>query len=103
MSEITPRVNAPLLSKYQDRTVRLVGKVTELRGDNASLDSDGHVTVILNRDSNLREGNACEIIGKVQSDNTVRMLDGTDFGANFDMTAANTLVGLIHKHPAIFY
>lgn len=45
----TPRITAPYLDSFVGRLVLLVGKVTQLRGDQATLDSDGTVTVILNR------------------------------------------------------
>jgi replication factor A3 len=48
-SEATPRVNATLLEQFANQTVRIVGKVTNLRGDSATLDAQGNITIILNR------------------------------------------------------
>lgn len=45
----TPRITAPYLDNFVGRVVMLVGKVTQLLGDQATLDSDGTVTVLLNR------------------------------------------------------
>jgi replication factor A3 len=45
----TPRITAAYLDNFVGRVVMLVGKVTQLRGDQATLDSDGTVTVLLNR------------------------------------------------------
>jgi hypothetical protein len=45
----TPRITAPYLDNFVNRHVLLVGKVTQLRGEQATLDSEGTVTVILNR------------------------------------------------------
>ena len=45
----TPRITAPYLDNFVNKVVMLVGKVTQLRGDQATLDSDGTVTVLLNR------------------------------------------------------
>lgn len=45
----TPRITAPYLDNFVGRVIMLVGKVTQLRGDQATLDSDGTVTVLLNR------------------------------------------------------
>ncbi len=45
----TPRVTAPYLDSHVGRNVVLVGKVVQLRGDSAVIDSDGNVTAILNR------------------------------------------------------
>lgn len=50
MAELaTPRVTAAYLDNFVGRVVMLVGKVTQLRGDQATLDSEGTVTVLLNR------------------------------------------------------
>ena len=49
MAEATPRINASYLESFANRNVRLVGKVTQLRGDTATVDAGGPVTVILNR------------------------------------------------------
>lgn len=54
--------------------------MTQLRGDQATLDSDGNVTAILNRDAHLTVGNAVEIVGKVGQDLSVRVLKATDLG-----------------------
>lgn len=45
----TPRITAAYLDNFVGRVVMLVGKVTQLRGDQATLDSEGTVTVLLNR------------------------------------------------------
>lgn len=45
----TPRITSPYLNSFTSRTVRMVGKVTQLRGEEATIESDGAVTVILNR------------------------------------------------------
>lgn len=49
MSEQAPRINAPLLEQFQNRVVRVVGKVLELRGDTATIDSHGSITIFLDR------------------------------------------------------
>ena len=48
-NEATPRINAAYLEQFVNRTVRMVGKVQALRGETATLDSNGPVTVHLNR------------------------------------------------------
>ena len=48
-SEATPRINAHYLDSFTDQTVRLLGTVTSLRGDTATLDANGSVTIHLNR------------------------------------------------------
>lgn len=48
-SEATPRINANYLEKFTNQTVRVIGKVTSLRGDMATIDAKGSVNIILNR------------------------------------------------------
>jgi hypothetical protein len=48
----TPRVLQPHLSSFQHRIVRVLGKVVQLRGENAVVDAGGQIDVILNRVSN---------------------------------------------------
>lgn len=45
----TPRITAAFLDNFVGRTVTIVGKVTQLRGDQATIDADGAVTILLNR------------------------------------------------------
>jgi len=49
MSEATPRITAPYLEQFSHRTVRILGKVTQLRGEQATIDSGGSISVHLNR------------------------------------------------------
>lgn len=48
-SMATPRVNCQYLDNFTNQTVRLIGKVVQLRGDEATIDSQGNVTARLNR------------------------------------------------------
>ncbi|KAL6849062.1 hypothetical protein ACO1O0_008592 [Amphichorda felina] len=80
----TPRITAPYLDSFVGRLVLLVGKVTQLRGDQATLDSDGTVTVILNRDAHLANGNAAQVIGKVNPDLSIKVLNSKDLGPGVD-------------------
>jgi replication factor A3 len=45
----TPRILAPHLSNFQHRIVRVLGKVVQLRGEQAVIDAGGNIDVILNR------------------------------------------------------
>lgn len=45
----TPRVSSPYLDSYVGRNVMIVGKVVQLRGDQAIIDADGNITAHLNR------------------------------------------------------
>ncbi|KAL2681268.1 hypothetical protein Neosp_008876 [[Neocosmospora] mangrovei] len=76
----TPRITAPYLDNFVGRVIMLVGKVTQLRGDQATLDSDGTVTVLLNRDAHLANGNSVQVIGKVNPDLTIKVLTSRDLG-----------------------
>ena len=46
---VTPRINATYLDNFTNQTVRLVGKVVQLRGEQVTVDSMGNVTAHLNR------------------------------------------------------
>jgi len=48
-SEATPRINAQYLDSFTNQTVRLLGKVTSLRGETATIDANGSVNIHLNR------------------------------------------------------
>lgn len=45
----TPRISAEYLGNFTNQTVRMIGKVMQLRGDQATIDSNGNVTAVLNR------------------------------------------------------
>ena len=47
--EATPRISARYLEQFQGQTIRMVCKVTNLRGEQATVDASGSVTVNLNR------------------------------------------------------
>lgn len=44
-----PRITAASLDTFVNKHVSIVGKVTQLRGDQATIDADGNVTILLNR------------------------------------------------------
>lgn len=48
-SQPTPRITAPYLDSYQGRNVMVIGRVVQLRGDQAFVDADGTITAHLNR------------------------------------------------------
>ncbi|RBR25124.1 uncharacterized protein FIESC28_02032 [Fusarium coffeatum] len=80
----TPRITAVYLDNFVGKVVMLVGKVTQLRGDQATLDSEGTVTVLLNRDAHLSNGNAVQVIGKVNPDLSIKVLTSRDLGSGVD-------------------
>ena len=45
----TPRITSAYLDSFTNRTVRLTGKVVQLRGEQATIDCEGIVTAHLNR------------------------------------------------------
>jgi replication factor A3 len=84
----TPRLTSPHLEHFTNRTIRLTGRVTQLRGETATLDSDGAVTAHLNRDAHLTVGNMVEIVGKVNGDLSVRVLRATDLGRDGEFVSS---------------
>ena len=49
MTEATPRINAQYLEQFSHQTVRILGKVRQLRGEQATVDAGGDIQVHLNR------------------------------------------------------
>jgi hypothetical protein len=45
----TPRITSAYLDSFTGKTVRMIGKVVQLRGEQAIIDSEGNVTIHLNR------------------------------------------------------
>jgi hypothetical protein len=45
----TPRITSQYLDAFTNKTVRIIGKVTQLRGETATIDAEGIVTAHLNR------------------------------------------------------
>ncbi|GAB7354173.1 hypothetical protein MBLNU459_g4726t2 [Dothideomycetes sp. NU459] len=110
MSEATPRITAPYLEQFSHQTVRILGKVVQLRGEQATIDAGGQINVHLNRDAHLTVDHAVEIIGKVQNDLSVRVLVSTDFGTGIvidaektDFSIAESVVDASHRYREIFY
>ncbi|KAL1589909.1 hypothetical protein WHR41_01334 [Cladosporium halotolerans] len=105
MSESTPRITAPYLEQFSHQTVRILGKVRQLRGEQATIDAGGQISVFLNRDSHLQLNHAVEIIGKVQNDLSVRVMASTDFGpeGGIDFNAVDAVVDVTHRYPEMFY
>jgi replication factor A3 len=55
----TPRINSQYLDAFTGKTVIIVGKVTQLRGESAIIDSEGAVTALLNRVRSLPPSLVC--------------------------------------------
>ncbi|KAL6703916.1 hypothetical protein ACN47E_008952 [Coniothyrium glycines] len=99
----TPRILAPHLQTFQHRIVRVLGKVVQLRGEQAVIDAGGNIDVLLTRDSHLAVGHAVEIIGKVDANLNIKVQAATDFGTCIDFNAANAVVEATHRYKEIFY
>lgn len=65
--------------------------MTQLRGETATIDASGPVTLNLGHDAHLTVGNAVEIVGKVNQDLSVKVLKATDLGR--DRKFISCLVG----------
>ncbi|KAK3059086.1 hypothetical protein LTR09_000652 [Extremus antarcticus] len=105
MSEATPRITAPYLESFSHQNVRILGKVRQLRGEQATVDAGGQIIVHLNRDAHLQLNHAVEIIGKVQNDLSVKVMASTDFGpeGGIDFNAVEAVVDATHRYHEIFY
>ncbi|KAL8998289.1 MAG: hypothetical protein Q9169_002603 [Polycauliona sp. 2 TL-2023] len=101
--EATPRINARYLESFTNSTVRILGKVTSLRGESATIDANGSVQLHLNRDAHLTLNSAVEVIGKVQPDLSVKVFQASDFGSNIDFNAVEAVVDATHRYKDIFY
>ncbi|KFY25040.1 hypothetical protein V493_04869 [Pseudogymnoascus sp. VKM F-4281 (FW-2241)] len=99
----TPRISSTYLDSFTNRTVRITGKVIQLRGEEATLDSNGHITAHLNRDAHLTVGHAVEIVGKVNQDLSIKVLQATDMGADFNYAGEAAVVDATHRYKEIFY
>ncbi|EWC48189.1 hypothetical protein DRE_02293 [Drechslerella stenobrocha 248] len=104
MTEQTPRVNAGLLSSFTAQTVRITGKVVQIRGNTATIDSQGTVVVQLDSETTVKTiGNVVEIIGKVNADHSIKEFVSADFGPNVDLAAVDAVVQATHAFREIFY
>lgn len=112
LSIFTPSGRPPTATSTFPTNIRLLGRVTSIHSDKATLDCpNGHgttaaVTLHLNRDSHLSMGNAVEIVGKVnEGDLSVKVLNATDWGRadSVDWKAWEALVDATHRWKEIFY
>ncbi|KAF2758857.1 ssDNA binding protein-like protein Ssb3 [Pseudovirgaria hyperparasitica] len=103
MSEATPRITAPYLESFSGKVVRITGKVIQLRGENATIDAGGHISISVPKDAHLAKDHAVELVGKVSPDLTVRVLTATDLGMGIDFAAVDAVVDATHRYKEIFY
>ncbi|KAK4179194.1 replication factor A protein 3 [Triangularia setosa] len=102
METSTPRVTCPYLNSYVGKNVMVVGKVAQIRGEDAIIDADGNISCKLNRDAHLVPGNGVQVIGKVNPDLSLKVLSSLDLGTSVDYNLANTVVEISHQHKGLF-
>ncbi|KAK7206117.1 replication factor A protein 3 [Myxozyma melibiosi] len=100
---ICPRVNAQYLKPFVDRVVRLVGRVTQVSGESAVLDSAGSVTVFGTRDIVFNEGEIFEVTGRVNADLSIKALDGVNHGTQGNLDNVNAMVDIVQKNKSFYY
>ncbi|KAI1375169.1 replication factor A protein 3 [Hypoxylon crocopeplum] len=98
----TPRISAALMDSFVGHNVMIVGKVVQLRGDTAFLEADGQVQANLNRESHLMVGNGAQVIGKVNPDLSIKVLNAIDLGSNVDFQLCQNVVDITHQFKDIF-
>ncbi|KAF3063737.1 Replication factor A protein 3 [Daldinia childiae] len=101
-STSTPRISAALMDSYIGQNVIIVGKVAQLRGDVAFIEADGQVQANLTRDCHLMVGNGAQIIGKVNPDLSIKVLNAVDLGSNVDFQICQNVVDVTHQFKDIF-
>lgn len=100
------RVDATLLAQSSNKTVRIIGQLKSLDTTNssASLDSNGLISVSSSSNTDdLVVDNWYEVIGVVQKDLSVNVLQWFDFGKDFNANAAKKLVEVVHRVPELYH
>lgn len=80
-TEASPRITAANLGEFQGKTVRILGRVASLRGEQAQIESGGQCNVHITRDAHLVAGNWAEVVGKVNGDLSITAMLCTDWGS----------------------
>ncbi|KAI5302750.1 hypothetical protein KEM56_000394 [Ascosphaera pollenicola] len=116
MSLSTPRIlpdhlhNFTTSNRSTPNTVRILGTVSSVRGDHATITcgSHGDVTVVLNRDTHIQIGRVVDIVGKVVDIDGVlgiMILGAVDCGepSSIDYKIYESLVDATHTYREMFY
>ncbi|KZZ86754.1 Replication factor A protein 3 [Ascosphaera apis ARSEF 7405] len=116
MSLSTPRIlpehlhNFTSSNRSTPNTVRILGTVSSVRGEHATIScgSHGDVTVVLNRDTHIQVGRVVDIVGKVidiEGNLGIMILGAVDCGdsSSIDYKIYENLVNATHTHKKIFY
>ncbi|KAF3021068.1 hypothetical protein G7054_g14314 [Neopestalotiopsis clavispora] len=98
----TPRVSARYLGSYIEKPVIVVGKVIQVRGEEALIDADGQISITLSEAEHLTPGNACQIIGKVNKDLSIKVMASKDLGTNVDYDVVQSVVEATQQHRDMF-
>lgn len=105
-TQSTPRVNQKMLANHLGRTVRLVGRVTNVGNGVVDLQAsdNGAVRILLSQSSgnDLQVGTVVEIIGKVADAQSVEEYNSTIFNPEFNMQNYDQMINLCTAFPQIF-
>lgn len=121
-ADMTPRISASHLGEFLGRNIRILGRVTSLRGEQAQIETGvgvgdgsksepnggagtgtGTCTIHLTRDAHLAQGTWVEVIGKVNADLSVKAMLCTDWGTGIDGRAVEAVVEVTHRYKELFY
>ncbi|MBW0500636.1 hypothetical protein O181_040351 [Austropuccinia psidii MF-1] len=98
MDAPTPRVSSSLLGQYIGKIVRISGKVISVSRDILIESSDGGQVTIIQSPTNPKiTDQFIEVVAKVESHDTVRELDSSNFGDKYDLKLAQAVVDIIHN------
>ncbi|KAA6401888.1 MAG: hypothetical protein EZS28_002585 [Streblomastix strix] len=100
-ADATPRINSELMQNYIGRTVRFVGKVdAPIGGDGSQLvligSDSGRVSINREPESQFPTSQYVEIVGNVDSNDSITEVLLVEFGNNFDLAAYDQCVRLIN-------
>ncbi|KAH9815589.1 replication factor A protein 3 [Melampsora americana] len=100
MDATTPRINSSMLPNFIGRVVRISGKLISCNfQSDAVIEScdGGQITVLVAQNSPIGTDSYLEIIGKVESDNTIREMDTCNFGEDYDLALAQAVVEITNN------
>ena len=98
--ETTPRINSALLPKYRNRTVRLTGFV--LSNSVVTATDNGQVNIMVPQGEQLPVQSFCEIIGRVNQDNSVSASAISDLGPFLDVASYDAMIFRALEFPHVF-
>ncbi|KZT25695.1 replication factor A protein 3 [Neolentinus lepideus HHB14362 ss-1] len=94
---VSTRVNGKRLAEYVGRTVRLVCKVLQFKGDSALVETSDkmQVEVRLSKDARVTD-TYVEVVGKVNDATTVTMMACINMGSDLDMELVDFTIETIN-------